>query len=81
MKGGTKEGAKSAVKTKKDIYGKDALKKWGAKGGQARNLSDKKHLTFTDKDAASAAGAKGAQIRWAKVRAAKEAAELLAAKS
>lgn len=81
MRGGTSTGAASAVQTKKKIYGKDALKKWGAKGGEARNLSDKKHLTFTDKDAASAAGAKGAQIRWAKVRAAKEAAEMLAAQS
>lgn len=78
MKGGTKEGAKSAVETKKKKYGNDALVKWGSKGGNARNNSDKKHLTFKNKDAASAAGAKGAQIRWAKVRAAKEAAELAA---
>lgn len=66
MKGGTKEGAASAVETKRKKYGPKFFSKNGTKGGKARNASPKKHLTFKDTDKASEAGAKGAQIRWAK---------------
>ena len=62
------ESTNNAVETKKKEYGKNAFKKWGSKGGQARNESDRKHLTFKDSDKASEAGKRGAAIRWAKYR-------------
>lgn len=68
MSGGTKESASLGIKTKRQRYGKDFFSKNGKKGGQARNESDKKHLTFKDKEKASNAGAKGAQIRWENYR-------------
>lgn len=77
MKGGTKEGAKNAIETKRENYkGKgNPFAKWGSQGGEARNKSPKKYQNFEDKDAAASAGAKGAAIRWAKYRAEKAARE------
>lgn len=62
---GTKEGAAKGLKTKRDIYGENAQKEWGKKGGQARSNSPNKHYPFKDDPKfASEMGKKSAQKRW-----------------
>lgn len=73
MKGGTPDGAKRAIKTKRKKYGEDFFKINGVKGGLVRNLSEKAHFTFMeDRELARRAGRKGANSRWDKYRAAKK---------
>ena len=74
MKGGTPEGAKKGIETKRKKYGDKFFSQNGELGGLARNLSDKAHMTFRDKDPyfASDMGKKGAEVRWGKKKKTKD---------
>lgn len=61
---GTSAGARKAIETKREKYGEDFFSKSGKKGGDARNLSDKKHIPFKDKVFAKKMAHKAAEARW-----------------
>lgn len=75
MRGGTKKSATQGAETKRIKYGLDFFPKIGKKGGKSKSASKKKNLHFSDKSAASKAGAAGAKARWAKYYAEQKANE------
>ncbi len=64
--GGTVDGARRAVATKIERYGKNVFSKNGKLGGKARNSSKKRFTPFSDSEFASAAGLRGSTKRWGK---------------
>jgi hypothetical protein len=63
---GSQSGARKAVKTKLERYGKNIFIENGRKGGNARNASDKRFTPFSDPDFASKMGKRGSSKRWDK---------------
>lgn len=61
---GNTEGARKAVQTKIERYGKDIFSANGRKGGKARNASAKRYTPFSDPHFAAKMGRKGSAKRW-----------------